>query len=90
MKPKLVAAILTALCAFFAESALASGYGPAPRYEPVAGAPASQRGQSADTLAAERRDSAETQFGYGGMAAVLSQSGSRTVATLQRDVYAHH
>lgn len=33
--------------------AFASGYGPAPYYSAAQGAPASQRGQSAQTLAAE-------------------------------------
>jgi hypothetical protein len=34
--------------------AFASGYGPAPFYQPSVGAPASQRGQSAQTIIAER------------------------------------
>ncbi|HVE10231.1 MAG TPA: hypothetical protein VNE00_23450 [Paraburkholderia sp.] len=34
-------------------TALASGYGPAPFYQPADGAPASQRGMSAQALAAD-------------------------------------
>ncbi|GAB2898864.1 hypothetical protein GCM10027093_38630 [Paraburkholderia jirisanensis] len=34
-------------------SALASGYGPAPFYQPADGAPASQRGMSTQALAAD-------------------------------------
>jgi hypothetical protein len=36
-----------------ATSAYAGGYGPAPHYSPVEGAPASQRGMSAETIYSE-------------------------------------
>jgi len=52
MKTKFVAALLVALSASAAAPAFASGYGPAPFYRPSVGAPASQRGQSAQTVAA--------------------------------------
>src|ERR1700741_924392 len=56
MKNRLVAVLLLAVSASFPAPAFASGYGPAPFYRPSIGAPASQRGQSAQTLAAERSD----------------------------------
>ncbi|MFM0172090.1 hypothetical protein PQR33_22490 [Paraburkholderia sediminicola] len=37
-----------------ASSAYAGGYGPAPHYSPIEGAPASQRGMSAETVSSER------------------------------------
>lgn len=64
--------------------AFASGYGPAPHYEPTEGAPASQRGESAQTVAAEHK-ATETQGGVGGVASSVSQSGSRFI-----DPDAHH
>ncbi len=90
MKTKLAAALLAALCASLAAPAFASGYGPAPFYRPSVGAPASQRGQSAQTLAAEREESAATQPSYGGVAVQSSQSGSREITTPHDNFYAHH
>lgn len=54
MKTKIIAALLVAASATLAAPAFASGYGPAPFYHPAVGAPASQRGESAQTVAAER------------------------------------
>jgi len=54
MKTKILAALLVAASATLAAPAFASGYGPAPFYHPTVGAPASQRGESAQTVAAER------------------------------------
>lgn len=45
-------AIVIAATATLAASAFASGYGPAPYYQPAEGAPASQRGISVQTLSA--------------------------------------
>lgn len=90
MKTKLVATLVTALFASLAAPAFASGYGPAPFYKPSVGAPASQRGQSTETVAAERQDEAATQQAYGGVADQSSQSGSRSVTGLQDRFYAHH
>jgi hypothetical protein len=90
MKTKLVATLLTALCASLAAPAFASGYGPDPYYRPSVGAPASQRGQSAETVAAEQQDQADAQQNYGGVADHSSQSGSRAVRTFQAGIYAHH
>jgi hypothetical protein len=47
-------ASISAVCAL-ASPAFASGYGPSPYYEPGVGAPVSQRGISAQTLAAEQK-----------------------------------
>ncbi|MFL9898655.1 hypothetical protein PQR75_08845 [Paraburkholderia fungorum] len=75
MKTKLIAALLVAVSASIAAPAFASGYGPAPFYRPSVGAPASQQGPSAQTVAAERA-SAEANS-YGGVNNVSSQSGTR-------------
>ncbi|CDY76922.1 FIG00455658: hypothetical protein [Caballeronia glathei] len=84
MKTKLIAALLVALSASAAAPAFASGYGPAPFYTPSAGAPAAQRGQSVQTLAAERDAAAGSQEAYGGVPAGRAQAGSRA-ALAQRD-----
>lgn len=77
MKTKLIAALLVASSAVLAAPAFASGYGPAPFYRPEAGAPASQRGQNAETLAAEEKAFAAEQTSVGGVASQSGQSGSR-------------
>lgn len=51
MRNKIIASIFVAASVSFAAPVFASGYGPAPFYHPADGAPASQRGQSAETLA---------------------------------------
>ncbi|WP_144152320.1 hypothetical protein [Paraburkholderia sp. BCC1885] len=95
MKTKLIAALLVAVSAAVAAPAFASGYGPAPFYRPSVGAPVSQRGQSAQVVAAER-DSANSTSNvaadnsYGGVADTTSQSGSRQIATDTRSVYRGH
>ncbi|MBP0589676.1 hypothetical protein J8I87_08085 [Paraburkholderia sp. LEh10] len=82
MKAKTLATLLVASSAALAAPAFASGYGPAPYYRPDAGAPASQRGQSAQTLAVEQGQSGmadETQGAVGGddMMGTRMQSGRR-------------
>lgn len=74
MKSKFVAAVLIAASAAIAAPAFASGYGPAPFYHPAVGAPASQRGESAQTVAAER-SAADSNSAYGGVNAQASESG---------------
>ncbi|SAL29083.1 hypothetical protein AWB74_01278 [Caballeronia arvi] len=90
MIKQLVTATVLAISAVAAGSAFASsGYGPAPHYDPLAGAPASQRGVSAQTIASE--SAAMPMQAYGGMGDTVSQSGGRGVAT--NDVarlFAHH
>ncbi|WP_250503276.1 MULTISPECIES: hypothetical protein [unclassified Caballeronia] len=85
-----VTAAVFAVSAVAAGSAFASsGYGPAPHYDPLAGAPSSQRGVSAQTIASE--SAAAPMQAYGGMSDTVSQSGARGVAT--NDVarlFAHH
>lgn len=80
MKTKLIAALIVAASAAVAAPAFASGYGPAPFYRPNVGAPASQRGQSAQTVAAERAAQQDANVAYGGVANTASQSGSHAKA----------
>jgi hypothetical protein len=89
MKTKLIAALLVALSASAAAPAFASGYGPAPFYRPAVGAPASQRGQSVQTVAAERDDVTGSQQAYGGVVSGLSQAGSRADVTSRDSLFTH-
>lgn len=89
MKTRLIATLLIALSAGAAAPAFASGYGPAPAYRPDIGAPASQRGQSVQTLAAERTEGGNAATAYGGMADVTSDAGSR-VSMERNSLFAHH
>jgi hypothetical protein len=66
MKTKLIVALLVAFSTSAAAPAFASDYGPAPFYRPAVGAPASQNGQSARTVAAEHDDATGSQEAYGG------------------------
>ncbi|CAB3758740.1 hypothetical protein [Paraburkholderia humisilvae] len=83
MKTKLIAAVLIAASAAVAAPAFASGYGPAPFYRPSTGAPASQRGQSEQTLAAEQQQINDSNVAYGGVHAGDTQAGSRGAQTVQ-------
>jgi hypothetical protein len=76
MKSKFIAVLLVAASASIAAPAFASGYGPAPYYRPSVGAPASQQGQNAQTVAAERANAQSNS--YGGVNSVSSQSGTRS------------
>jgi len=87
---QLAAALLAAVTVMSAAPAFASGYGPAPFYQPSVGAPASQRGQSVQTVNAERESSADAQQAYGGVIAGGTQSGGRTAVAIQGELYAHH
>ncbi|WP_242539688.1 hypothetical protein [Trinickia mobilis] len=92
MKNRLVAALLVAVSTSFAVPAFASGYGPAPFYRPSEGAPASQRGQSAQTLAAERdQANAPASAAYGGAAPEVTQSGRQSgqsgLSVAERNLY---
>jgi hypothetical protein len=92
MKTRLIAALFVALTASAAAPAFASGYGPAPAYRPTVGAPASQRGQSLQTLAVESGDiDSRTQSAYGGSVAGHSEAGGRVIGIAQHDpLFAHH
>lgn len=75
MKTQLIVALFAVLSAT-AAPAFASGYGPAPGYRPTVGAPASQRGQSVQTLAAEGADESAAQSAYGGSVVGRAEAGS--------------
>jgi hypothetical protein len=97
MKTRFIVALFAALSASVTVPAFASGYGPAPSYRPAVGAPASQRGQSVQTLAAENAANADsaaqtsvTQAAYGGSVAGRSESGGRVFATPRDNLFAHH
>jgi len=91
MKIKLVAALLIAATTAIAAPAFASGYGPAPSYRPLVGAPASQRGQSTQTLAAERNNGIGfVNLSYGGVVASTSEAGSRQPAQAAGRAYNAH
>jgi len=91
MKTKLIAALLVAVSASIAAPAFASGYGPAPFYRPSVGAPASQRGVSAQTVAAERNDAANAvKDSVGGVNSASSESGSRQIVDSARNTYQGH
>jgi hypothetical protein len=80
MKSKLLTVVLVAASTLLAVPAFASGYGPAPFYRPGIGAPASQQGQSAQTVAAERAE-ADANESYGGSNDPASQSGQHMKAS---------
>jgi hypothetical protein len=89
---KIITASIVAASAIAAGSAFASsGYGPAPHYDPLAGAPASQRGVSAQSFAAEALQADANAQGYGGMADTASQAGGVSIAHGGAAVlFAHH
>jgi hypothetical protein len=81
MKTKLLAALLiTGSAALAAAPAFASGYGPAPFYRPAVGAPSSQQGPSAQTIAAEEEAHSADKQAFGGSRDMQAQSGSRVKA----------
>jgi hypothetical protein len=88
MKTKIIAALLVAASATLAAPAFASGYGPAPFYRPNVGAPASQQGQSAQTVAAER-NAANSNSSYGGTNDQTTQSGSHRIS-FRSIFFGHH
>lgn len=89
MKTSSIVALLLAASALVTAPAFASGYGPAPAYRSTVGAPASQRGPSAQTLAAERDVAAGSQTATGGADEGRSEAGSR--APVPGDMlFAHH
>ncbi|MEK6423209.1 MAG: hypothetical protein V4801_26770 [Burkholderia gladioli] len=85
----LFAAALAVASLAAASAAFASGHGPAPHYDPLAGAPASQRGQSAQTLHAEAAQWIAATS-YGAQARAGSESGGRTAWRDTASVYLHH
>jgi hypothetical protein len=90
MKRNLLATLLIVASATLAAPAFASGYGPAPFYRPAVGAPASQQGQSAQTIAAEQAANGTDARAYGGSRDTLAQSGSRAQTSDTNSVYFGH
>ncbi|QQC66442.1 hypothetical protein [Paraburkholderia ginsengisoli] len=94
IKHLVVAALLSASAAIVSPAFAASGYGPAPHYDPLAGAPASQRGQSALTVRSEQAQAianADTSAqSYGGARDTSSQSGARVASYAPLSTYSHH
>ena len=91
MNKNLIATLLVAASAALAAPAFASGYGPAPSYNPSVGAPASQRGESVQTVAAEQAQAnSNATSSYGGVQDTQSQSGSRVRANTTQSLYSHN
>jgi hypothetical protein len=88
MNKRLIAAFLIAASATATGSAFASGYGPAPHYDPIAGAPASQRGPNSQTIVIA--DAGYDTQAFGGMSDTTSQSGTRLAAPDRPSIYSHH
>ncbi|MDE1182477.1 hypothetical protein [Paraburkholderia sp.] len=91
MKTRILATLLLAASASIAAPAFASGYGPAPFYRPDVSAPASQRGQSVQTVAAENANANVAQdHSYGGVKSQTTQSGSRQADNGPQSVFFGH
>jgi hypothetical protein len=90
MKTKILAAVLIAASAAIAAPAFASGYGPAPFYNPTIGAPASQRGPSEQTVAAEEASNSASNSAYGGVNEQTTQSASQASISATSSLYRHH
>jgi hypothetical protein len=90
MNRRLIAAFLIAASATATGSAFASGYGPAPHYDPIAGAPASQRGPNTQTIGIDQADADHGTRAFGGMSDTTSQSGIRLAARDPLSIYSHH
>jgi hypothetical protein len=73
---KFISALILVLSATLSSAAFASGYGPAPYYSPSVGAPASQRGQSAQTVTAERESTSSRAAAYGQTPQSTSQAAT--------------
>jgi hypothetical protein len=93
-KHLVVAALLAASAAIASPAFAGSGYGPAPHYDPLAGAPASQRGQSAQTVRADHAqaiaDADMSAQSYGGVRDTVSQSGAPAALNAPLSTYSHH
>ena len=89
MKTRILARLLVIVSATFAAPAFASGYGPFPSYNSTIDAPASQRGVSAQTVAAERNQE-NANSTYGGVSSESSQTGTRQVPNNQNLLYRGH
>jgi hypothetical protein len=91
MNKHLIAAFLIAASAVATGSAFASsGYGPAPHYNPIAGAPASQRGPNSQTIGIDQTGTDHGTRAFGGMSDTTSQSGTRLAARDSLSTYSRH
>jgi hypothetical protein len=92
MNKHLIAVMIAASAAIAAPAFASSGYGPAPHYNPIVGAPASQRGESAATIHAENANANANAnaSAFGGVAETTFQSGSRAQGYDAQSLYAHH
>jgi hypothetical protein len=91
MFKKIITASILVVGAVAGSAFASSGYGPAPHYNPLAGAPASQRGVSVQTIEIETVQVDAGAQAYGGMSDMSSQSGSRiTPAGNPGSLFAHH
>ncbi|TDN63243.1 hypothetical protein [Paraburkholderia sp. BL10I2N1] len=91
MNRHLIAAFLIGASAVATGSAFASsGYGPAPHYDPITGAPASQRGLNSQTIIIDQGNADHGTRAFGGMSDTTSQSGTRLAARDPFFTYSHH
>ena len=94
IKHLVIATLLCASAAVVSPAFASGGYGPAPHYDPLAGAPASQRGQSAQTVHTEQlramANAGTSTQSYGGVLDTTSQSGARVVLNAPLSAYSHH
>jgi hypothetical protein len=72
-----------------ASAAFASGYGPAPHYDPLQGAPASQQGPGVAVVSAQAVND-QDMTGVGGMADTMAQWGSHMVENGFFSTFKHH
>lgn len=79
MSKRYLTAVLVAAASVLAAPAFASGYGPAPYYSASEGAPASQRGVSALTVAAEQAKGQEDAV----WAKAAQSDGARSTQTAE-------
>jgi hypothetical protein len=89
MKNTLVTFIIAATAAV-AAPAFASGYGPSPHYNPMFGAPASERGQSTQTITAENAAANQADArSFGAVQDTRTASGSRAQSGSDQAFYNH-
>lgn len=84
MKNKLIASLLAASIVSIAAPAFASGLGPAPFYNPGAGAPSSQRGPGNVQAAATGAHA------FGGSVDGHAESGARSATKKLNTVFTQH
>jgi hypothetical protein len=87
---KIITVAILAASAAAGSAFASSGYGPAPHYDPLSGAPASQRGVSVQTIRAESVATDADAQAYGGMADTSAQAGTRIVTSGPGSLFAHH